>query len=90
MIFPCPDIGPRPRSEFRWGGYVKQKAGAEAAPEWRQQLWLGEPSGAMREWWFHVPSERWYVAERDVASEAFISFAPAEDAYTANKAGASA
>jgi sarcosine oxidase subunit delta len=79
MIFPCPDIGVRSRSEFRWGGYVKSKDEG-AAPEWRQQLWLGEPSGAMREWWFHIPSETWYIAERDVSSETFISIIPADEA----------
>lgn len=79
MIFPCPDIGVRPRSEFRWGGYCKA-SGAEAAPEWRQHLWLGEPAGTMRELWFHIPSECWYVAERDVTSETFVSLAPLDAA----------
>lgn len=79
MIFPCPDIGIRPRSEFRWGGYCKS-TDADAPAEWRQQLWLGEPSGAMRELWFHIPSECWYLAERDVSSETFISIRPLDAA----------
>lgn len=89
MIFPCPDIGVRPRSEFRWGGYVKD-AGQAAPQEWQQQLWLGEPSGAMREWWYHIPSERWYIASRDVASEAFISLTPADEVVVPKTARASA
>lgn len=76
MFFPCADIGIRPKSEFRWGGYLH--AADDRAEEWHRHLWAGEPAGVMREWWFHLPSDRWYIGERDVASELFVSLRPAE------------
>lgn len=79
MIFPCADIGERPKSEFRWGGYLHPRPESGGAEEWHQHLWQGEPAGLMREWWFHAPSDRWYLAERDVASETFVWLRPAED-----------
>ena len=31
----------------------------------------GEP-GVKREWWYHVPSGTWFIAERDNQTDAFV------------------
>ena len=88
MLFPCTDIGERPKAEFRWGGYLKDKDDANGQPEWAQHLWLSEPRGLMFEWWYHTPSARWYIGQRDVASEIFVSLEPAEMALQRIRSGA--
>ena len=71
----CPKNGPRPLQEFLFGGEVRPMANpAEMSDEqWTDYLFnrAGEP-GIAKEWWYHIPSETWFVAERDIVSDQFI------------------
>ena len=67
-IIECPLNGPRPVQEFHFGGELRAMPdGATATDEqWADYVFNrhGEP-GVRREWWYHVPSGTWFIAERD-------------------------
>ncbi|MGD9632498.1 MAG: sarcosine oxidase subunit delta [Pirellulales bacterium] len=67
-ILECPVNGPRPIQEFLYGGDLRVAPDPDTATdgEWADYLFNrnGEP-GISREWWYHVPSGTWFVAERD-------------------------
>jgi sarcosine oxidase subunit delta len=68
----CPLNGDRNISEFICGGEVRQVPDSATASdtEWADHLFLQDnPSGLVREWWFHVPSGYWFIAERDTVTD---------------------
>jgi sarcosine oxidase subunit delta len=75
-IIECPINGPRPAQEFHFGGELRNMPNPETASdaEWADYVFNrnGEP-GIKREWWYHVPSGTWFVAERDNCSDEFLS-----------------
>lgn len=64
----CPIHGWRPLSEFIYGGELRRMPEPATADDrqWADYVFnrRGEP-GVLREWWYHVPSGTWFVAERD-------------------------
>ena len=71
-IMPCPINGPRPIQEFQFGGELRDTPDPQGATDeqWADYIFhrTGEP-GVKREWWYHVPSSTWFVAERDNVSD---------------------
>ena len=67
-ILHCPINGPRPIKEFHFGGELRTKPDpTEATDEaWADYVFqrAGDP-GIKQEWWYHIPSGTWFVAERD-------------------------
>ena len=66
-ILTCPINGPRPLSEFAYGGEVRQMREATCSDaEWADYVFnrQGEPCVKL-EWWYHLASGTWFVAERD-------------------------
>jgi sarcosine oxidase subunit delta len=74
-IIHCPINGPRPAQEFSFGGEVRTMPEPSAASdeEWADYVFnrAGEP-GVKREWWYHIPSGTWFVAERDNRTDTFL------------------
>ncbi|MEO2034882.1 MAG: sarcosine oxidase subunit delta [Planctomycetaceae bacterium] len=74
-IIHCPINGPRPLQEFHFGGEVRTAPDPEttSAADWADYVFNrhGEP-GVKREWWYHVPSGTWFVAERDNQTDEFV------------------
>lgn len=74
-IINCPINGPRPLHEFHFGGEVRAIPDPETASdqEWAAYVFNrnGEP-GVKREWWYHVPSGTWFIAERDNSTDTFV------------------
>ena len=82
-IIHCPINGPRPLQEFHFGGEVRtgprtaEGTGIGAAEpsdeQWADYVFHrdGEP-GVKREWWYHVPSGTWFIAERDNRTDEFL------------------
>jgi sarcosine oxidase subunit delta len=64
----CPINGPRPLSEFLFGGELRTvpDPGAVSDVQWADYVFnrQGEP-GVRREWWYHLASGTWFIAERD-------------------------
>ena len=71
----CPVNGPRPLSEFRFGGEVREMPAVETASdeEWADYVFnrQGEP-GVRKEWWYHTASGTWFIAERDNLKDEFV------------------
>lgn len=74
-ILSCPINGPRPLSEFAYGGELRPMPDAAVASDavWADYVFNrhGEP-GVRREWWYHIASGTWFVAERDNLSDEFL------------------
>jgi sarcosine oxidase subunit delta len=68
----CPINGARPISEFLCGGEVRPIPDPNAVDDatWAGYLFdrNGEP-GIKREWWCHLPSNTWFIAERDTLTD---------------------
>ncbi len=74
-IIHCPVNGPRPAQEFAFGGEVRQMPDPATAmdEQWADYVFnrAGEP-GIKREWWYHLPSGTWFIAERDNLNDVFL------------------
>ncbi|MDB5805629.1 MAG: sarcosine oxidase subunit delta [Betaproteobacteria bacterium] len=68
----CPINGPRPVSEFFYHGELRPMPDPQAATDdaWADYVFNrnGAP-GVKREWWYHLPSGVWFIAERDTATD---------------------
>lgn len=74
-ILNCPVNGPRPIQEFVFGGEVRAMPEPASASDsqWADYVFnrQGEPS-VKREWWCHLASSTWFIAERDNVSDRII------------------
>jgi sarcosine oxidase subunit delta len=83
-IMPCPLNGPRNISEFVWGGEVKAMPDPTACSddEWAEYVFLEDnPAGVVREWWCHVPTSYWFIAERNTVTDEIVRTYPASELY---------
>jgi sarcosine oxidase, subunit delta len=80
-ILVCPLNGPRPVSEFAFGGEVRLSPDPNTCSdaEWSSYVFnrSGSP-GAKYEWWCHIASGFWFVVLRDTARDVVIDTFPAE------------
>ena len=71
----CPVNGPRPLEEFHYGGDVREMPDPQRTgdADWAGYVFnrRGAP-GVKREWWYHLPSETWFIAERDPVADQFV------------------
>jgi sarcosine oxidase, subunit delta len=37
--------------------------------------------GVAREWWFHMPTSYWFIAERNLATDEIVRTYPASDLF---------
>ncbi len=74
-IIDCPIIGPRPEQEFSYGGHYHSMPNPDSMDDaaWGAYLYLhdGAP-GLVKEWWYHIASGTWFIAERDTRTDTFI------------------
>jgi sarcosine oxidase subunit delta len=74
--------GPRNIDEFQSFGPVRTMPDPRAASdaEWSRYLFRSENrKGVVVEWWRHVPSNYFFLAERDIVSNEILrTFDPAE------------
>jgi sarcosine oxidase subunit delta len=73
-IMHCPLNGPRNITEFICAGELKSSAPANAdAREQARSIYLERNrAGVVCEWWMHVPSAYWFIAERDTRSDEIV------------------
>lgn len=76
----CPMNGPRNIDEFQSFGPVRDALYPDATPdaEWSRSLFRAENRrGVVVEWWRHVPSNYFFLAERDIVSNVILrTYAP--------------
>ncbi|MBP61706.1 MAG: sarcosine oxidase subunit delta [Planctomycetaceae bacterium] len=74
-LITCPINGPRPLQEFQYGGELREMPDPDQADDsgWGDYVFhrSGEPT-VKREWWYHLPSGTWLVAERDNRSDEIV------------------
>ena len=84
-IMRCPLNGPRNISEFVYGGEVVGMPDPETASdaEWADHVFLEDNRrGVVREWWLHVATAYWFIAERDTATDEIVRTYPSSDVFT--------
>ena len=71
-LLPCPINGPRPVSEFAYGGELRPMPDPAACSDEQWADYVFNRSGApgvKKEWWYHVPSGMWFIAERETLTD---------------------
>ena len=84
-IMPCPLNGPRNISEFACFGEVAEMPEPNRASDedWADFIWMANnTAGVVREWWCHVPTNYWFIAERDTVSDEILRTYPADEVFT--------
>ncbi len=83
-ILTCPLNGPRNVSEFAWGGEVKPMPDPAACSDraWAEFVFLEDnPAGIIREWWCHMPTSYWFIAERNTVTDEIVRTYPASELF---------
>jgi sarcosine oxidase subunit delta len=79
----CPLNGPRPVSEFAYGGEVRQSPDPDTCGDaaWSDYVFnrSGSP-GIKYEWWCHLASGYWFITLRDTLRDTVIETFPPERA----------
>lgn len=83
-ILHCPLNGPRNISEFAYGGEVRDMPAVNASVrEWADYVFIeNNTRGLVREWWIHLPTSYWFIAERDTSTNAVVRTYSAGELYT--------
>ena len=83
-IMNCPLNGPRNISEFVWGGEVKPMPDETKLDDrqWAEYVFLeNNTAGVVREWWCHVPTSFWFIAERNTVTDEIVKTYPASEVF---------
>ncbi len=83
-VLTCPINGPRNISEFVWGGEVKPMPDETKLSdrEWADYVFLeNNTAGLVREWWCHVPTSFWFIAERNTITDVILKTYPASEVF---------
>ncbi len=83
-IMPCPLNGPRNISEFSCFGEVADMPEPTTADDaaWAEHVWYANnTAGVVREWWCHVPTSYWFIAERNTVTDEILRTYPASEVY---------
>ena len=83
-IMSCPLNGPRNISEFAWGGEVKTMPDplSSSDDEWAEYVFLeNNAAGVVREWWCHLPTSYWFIAERNTVTDEIMRTYPAAELF---------
>ena len=83
-ILRCPLNGDRNIAEFAcFGEVVEMPEPAETADAaWTDYVWLSNnTAGVVREWWCHLPSSYWFIAERNTLTDQILRTYPASDVF---------
>lgn len=78
----CPLNGVRPVSEFVYGGEVRTMPDPDTCSDVQWSAYVFNRSGVpgiKREWWCHIASGFWFIAERDTTRDEVLA------TYTADK-----
>ncbi|MGB1883393.1 MAG: sarcosine oxidase subunit delta [Gammaproteobacteria bacterium] len=79
-IIDCPHLGPRPLTEFAISGILDPEP--ENLGEFTPGRWAFERNSVPLErveWWFHIPSELWFLVRRETASNTIVEVKAAHD-----------
>ncbi len=75
-LLTCPLNGVRPVSEFAYGGEVRPMPHPNTCTDeqWSDYVFnRSSVPGVKREWWCHIASGYWFIAERDTLRDVVIA-----------------
>ncbi|MEM6303904.1 MAG: sarcosine oxidase subunit delta [Pseudomonadota bacterium] len=79
----CPIFGPRPETEFVYGGdaTVERPELSEDTPEpWLDYVFLRDnPRGTHKEYWQHIQARHWLVVERNTLTHEIVAVSLANE-----------
>ena len=84
-IMPCPLNGPRNIQEFICAGPVEPHPDPNRCTdhEWTEFVWMEENlAGVVREWWCHVATSYWFIAERNTVTDEILATYPADRVFS--------
>lgn len=84
-IMPCPLNGPRNIQEFICAGPVEPHPDPNRCTdhEWTEYVWMEENlDGVVREWWCHVATAYWFIAERNTVTDEILATYPADRVFS--------
>ena len=84
-IMPCPLNGSRNIQEFICAGPVEPHPDPNRCSdhEWTEFVWMEENlAGVVREWWCHVATSYWFIAERNTVSDEILATYPADRIFS--------
>ena len=82
---PCPLNGPRNIQEFICAGPVEPHPDPNRCTdrEWTEFVWMEENlAGVVREWWCHVATSYWFIAERNTVTDEILATYPADRVFS--------
>ena len=73
-IMTCPINGPRALLEFAYGGELRDMPDTACDDaSWADYVFNRQgAAGVKREWWCHIPSNTWFIAERDTLRDEIL------------------
>lgn len=83
-LIDCPLNGPRNAQEFICAGEVTEMPDPNRCTDaaWADYVFLeNNTAGVVREWWCHVPTAFWFIAERNTVTDEFIRTYPAGEVF---------
>ncbi|MCB9947431.1 MAG: sarcosine oxidase subunit delta [Rhodospirillaceae bacterium] len=83
-LMPCPLNGPRNIQEFVCGGEVHVMPDPRTVSDeaWASHVFLQDnPAGVVREWWCHVATSYWFIAERNTVTDEILRTYPAAEVF---------
>jgi sarcosine oxidase subunit delta len=83
-VMPCPLNGPRNISEFACLGEMTEMPdpGTVEDRAWAEHVWFANnTAGVVREWWCHVPTSYWFIAERNTVTDEILRTYPSGDVF---------
>ena len=83
-LMPCPVNGLRNISEFICGGEIDAMPNPVTGSdhEWAEYLFIeNNTKGIVREWWMHIPTSYWFIAERNTATDEIVTTYPSSELF---------
>jgi sarcosine oxidase subunit delta len=74
-LMPCPINGLRPVSEFAYAGEIRPMPDPDTCSdaEWADYVFnRNGAAGLKKEWWLHLASGIWFVAERNTTTDEIL------------------
>ncbi len=84
-IMNCPLNGPRNISEFASFGEVSQMPDPNTTSDadWAEYIWFSNnAAGVVREWWCHLATNYWFIAERHTVTDEILKTYPASEVFS--------
>jgi heterotetrameric sarcosine oxidase delta subunit len=73
LRIPCPSCGPRPYTEFSFGGELRADDAADVEADFVRVYLAENPAGPQQERWYHALGCRtWFTITRDTTTNGIV------------------